>query len=694
MKPLLLSQLQRSIRTLPGIGPKTATALERLCEGESIFNLLLHHPIDGIDRSYTAPIAQLTPGRVATIQVHVKKFTPSHKRGLPHRIVVGDDCNDMTLVYFKGHRQWIEDTYVQGAELIISGMVEAYQSGLQMVHPDYALPITKKDEIPALQPIYPLTQGVTGKTFIKAVTSALSSLPDLPEWIEPSLMAQQKWPSWSQAITALHQPATMQDLDHHQPHRRRLAYDELLASQLAVAIMKAYHKRQKGQIFDANPDMRARALSLLPYTLTSAQMRCMHDIDADMQSNAKMLRLIQGDVGSGKTVLALLAGLNAITCGKQASLMAPTEILAKQHYDGLLPLLQQLDITSVLLTGGDKGKLRKEKLTQIADGTAQFVIGTHALFQDSITFHDLGLAVVDEQHRFGVHQRLALSNKHPYADMLVMTATPIPRTLSLAAFGHMDISRLDEKPPGRKDIDTRLFSAERIGDIIEGLKRKITSGEQAYWVCPLVEETEKSDMAAAEERAVLLRHIFGNKVAVIHGRMKGGEKDEIMRRFTANEVQILVATTVIEVGVNVPNASVMIIEHAERFGLAQLHQLRGRVGRGDQDSACLLMYHGQLSETAKERLQVMRRSNDGFVIAEKDLELRGAGEVLGTRQSGLPKFRLADLTQDQDLLTMATQDAQLLVESDARLVSKRGEAAKHLLYLFEKDSAIQTVRSG
>ena len=694
MKPLSLAPYHRSIRTLDGIGPKTAQALGQLCHGERILNLLLHRPVDGVDRGYTPTISAAIDGRVATITGVVKKVNFSGRRGVPHKIIIEDDSAALTLVYFKGSRQWIEDTYPIGAEITISGMLESWQNNKQMVHPDYAIKPSETVEIPAFQPIYPLTKGVTQKTIAKAISAALKGITAMPEWIDPPLLQQEKWPNFDAAITRLHTPTSPRDIDLQNPSRRRLAYDECLATQAAMILTRTHHKKDRGFAHDFDSGLRDKALKILPYHLTPAQQKTMAEVDKDMQSGDRMLRLIQGDVGSGKTVLAFLAALNSIACNKQASIMTPTAILAAQHFETLSPLCDQLGIKTVLLTGADKGKIKTEKCDDIATGKAQLVIGTHALFQDKITFNDMGLVVIDEQHRFGVHQRIALSDKGQNTDILVMTATPIPRTLTLAAYGHMDVSRLEGKPPGRKDVDTRLVSTDRLSEIVEGLKRKINAGEQAYWVCPLVEETEKSDLAAAEERAALLRQIFGDQCALIHGRMKADEKDAVMTDFSAGKTSLLVSTTVIEVGVDIPNATAIVIEHAERFGLAQLHQLRGRVGRGDKPSSCLLVYDGALSETAKERLQIMRRSNDGFVIAEKDLELRGAGEVLGTRQSGLPHFMIANLNEDQDLLAIAASQAELVIQKDPYLKSSQGDGLRHLLYLFNKDEAFATLKSG
>ena len=495
-------------------------------------------------------------------------------------------------------------------------------------------------------------------------------------------------------MTALHTPqSSAQTLPSHS-NRTRLAYDEALSRQLAMQLVRAKFKRKKGIAFNPAPDLREKLLNTLPFDLTGAQTRALADIDKDIQSPTRMLRLLQGDVGSGKTVVALGTMLNVINDGYQAAMMAPTEILARQHAETLQPLCDQIGVTMTILTGRDKGNDRQDILDKIENGHAQIVIGTHAIFQDTVNFHNLGFVVIDEQHRFGVHQRLSLSDKGVVPDVLVMTATPIPRTLTLSLFGDMDVSRLDEKPPGRKPIETVLISNDRLADIAEGLKRKIAEGERIYWVCPLVEESEKLNLANAEDRHTLLSQTYGERVGLVHGRMKPLEKDMVMQKFAAGELDILVATTVIEVGVNVPEATVMIIEHAERFGLAQLHQLRGRVGRGSDKSSCILLYNTPLSETGKERLKVMRDTEDGFVIAEKDLELRGAGEVLGTKQSGLPSMYFINLDEHRYLMDMAHQDARLIVHKDPDLTTRRGEALRILLYLFEQDEAVKTLGSG
>ncbi|MBB3065613.1 ATP-dependent DNA helicase RecG [Limibacillus halophilus] len=523
---------------------------------------------------------------------------------------------------------------------------------------------------------------------------ALRHVPVLPEWLDPVFVQKRNWPSWSDALLQAHNPANSSDVEPGSCARQRLAYDELLANQLALLIVRKAARRTPGKSLKGDGSLRSSVKEALPFSLTRSQAEAVMEIEQDLAKPSRMLRLLQGDVGSGKTVVALLAMLIAVEAGQQAALMAPTEILARQHYETLRPLTAHLGIEVVLLTGKDKAKDRRQTLEAIASGRAAIAVGTHALFQDGVDFSKLAVAVIDEQHRFGVHQRLMLAGKGKDVDVLVMTATPIPRTLMLTAYGDMDTSRLLEKPAGRKPVDTRTLDIERLSEVVDGLRRAVESGAQAYWVCPLVEESETSDLAAVDQRYETLRKVFGDRVGLVHGRMKSAEKDSIMADFKAGSLAVLVATTVIEVGVDVPNATVMVIEHAERFGLSQLHQMRGRVGRGGDQSVCLLLYQKPLGETAHRRLEIMRETEDGFVISEEDLRLRGAGEVLGTRQSGMPSFRVADLTQHDDLLAIARSDAKLIVENDSWMDSKRGAALRTLLYLFERDAAVRYIRSG
>jgi ATP-dependent DNA helicase RecG len=693
-RPFVLDALFRPLTALPGIGPRNGALIEKLIMGPKILDLLWHKPSDFIDRRFSPTVKDAPGGKIATLTITVMKHFPNERKNQPYRVWCTDETAGINLVFFNPHRDYLEKNLPVGAKVIVSGTVENFNDKIQMVHPDAIGAEEDYNSIATIEPVYPLTASITNRAIRKAVSHILEDLPDLPEWLDPALKTREHWPDWKDAVQLLHNPPGENGLSPNFPARARLAYDELLANQLALAMVRHHQRKRHGRVFKTGGALRDKMLKALPFTLTGAQTRSLGEIDADMGAPIRMLRLLQGDVGSGKTVVAALTMLNAIESGTQAALMAPTEILARQHAETLRPLLAACGIRFVTLTGRDKGKSRDAILEQISSGEAQIVIGTHSLFQDSITFADLGVAVIDEQHRFGVQQRLMLSAKGKGVDILVMTATPIPRTLTMTSYGDMDVSRLDEKPPGRKPVDTLLVSTEKAEDMISGLSRQMATGARIYWVCPLVEESEFMDLAAAEERYDILKARFGDKVGLVHGKMKAADKDDVMKKFTTGEISILVATTVIEVGVNVPEATIMIIEHAERFGLAQLHQLRGRVGRGGDKSYCFLLYVTPLSEMAKERLGIMRETEDGFIISEKDLELRGSGDVLGTKQSGLPPFRLADLTVHSSLLSVARDDASLLIEKDPDLESPRGKALRHLLYLFERDQAVQYLRSG
>ncbi len=693
MRPQSLFPLFAPVTTLPGVGPRLAPLYEKLAGGK-VVDLLWHLPSGVIDRRFSPKIADAPDGKVATLVVRVDEHFPSESSKRPYRIRLSDETGFLHLVFFHGREDWLRKQLPVGEIRVISGVVEHFNNEIQITHPDHIVPLDQKAEVMSVEPVYPLTAGLTGRLVAKSVKAALVKAPDLPEWQDPAWFSRQGWPGWHQALETMHSPVDEWAATQDSPARRRLAYDELLANQLALAMVRAQMRRLKGRPLMGDGRLRAKVLAALPFNLTGAQSRSLAEIDSDMATDCRMLRLLQGDVGSGKTVVALLAMLTAVETGAQAAMMAPTEILARQHFSTISPLAEKAGIRLALLTGRDKGKARDKILSALAEGEIDILLGTHALFQEDVTFKDLALAVIDEQHRFGVHQRLELAAKGVAVDMLVMTATPIPRTLLLTAYGDMDVSRLDEKPPGRQPIDTRIVPLSRLDDVALAVGRAIDGGARVYWVCPLVEESETSDLAAAEDRHRQLTQQFGDRVGLVHGRMKPTAKDTVMEKFAAGEFDILVATTVIEVGVDVPEATIMVIEHAERFGLAQLHQLRGRVGRGDKASRCLLLYGHPLGEVAKARLEIMRSTEDGFAIAEEDLRLRGGGEMLGTRQSGIPEFKLADLTLHGELLAAARDDAKLILDRDPDLKSPRGEALKVLLYLFERDAAVRTLRSG
>jgi ATP-dependent DNA helicase RecG len=700
MRPSLLDPLFAALTMLPGVGPKLEKFYRRLLRRDDqparVIDLLFHLPTGTIDRRARPTLRDVVPGSVVTVAVTVDRHRPSppHRSRAPYRIETHDATGTLTLTFFNARRDYLEKLFPVGQLRYVSGTTALYDGMLQIVHPDRVVSEAELDKLPMIEPIYPLTEGLSLNQVRRAAEAALAKIPNLPEWQDEAWLQRLGFPAFAHALKTLHHPAEPTDVQPENVAWSRLAYDELLAGQLALALVRAHQRSLPGRGSSGEGILRAKVIAALPYSLTPSQGRAVDDIVTDLAKPHRMIRLLQGDVGSGKTVVALLAAATVVEAGRQAALMAPTEILVRQHFTTIAPLAEKAGIRVAILTGRERGKERADLLERLAIGEIDFLVGTHALFQDEVAFRDLALAVVDEQHRFGVHQRLALARKGEAVDMLVLTATPIPRTLVLTYFGDMEISELREKPAGRQPIDTRTISLERLNEVIEAVGRALDEGQRVYWVCPLVEESEVSDLAAADERFADLKKHFGAKVDLVHGQMKGADKDRAMARFSSGETQLLVATTVIEVGVDVPAATVMVIEHAERFGLAQLHQLRGRIGRGHERSTCLLLYKAPLGETAKTRLAIMRDTEDGFRIAEEDLRLRGEGDVLGTRQSGTPGFRLARLEFHGKLLAPARDDAALILSRDPDLASPRGEALRALLYLFERDEAIRLLRAG
>jgi ATP-dependent DNA helicase RecG len=693
-RPEALFPLFAELETLEGVGPKGAKALETLGLSRPK-DLLWHLPHSGIDRTRRASVRDVVPPAVITVEVTVGAHLPPKSRGRPYRVMVRDEALEFQLVFFHARSEWLKGQLPTGARRVVSGKVELFDSIAQMVHPDHILRPEDAGSLPPYEPVYPLGAGLTQRQVAGAVASAIARAPALAEWIDPALKAREGWPDWRAAIIAAHAPTGAADLSPTAPHRARLAYDELFAHQVTLALARRVQRRGKGQSTTGTGALRARVLASLPYAPTGAQTRALREIAADMAGPLRMSRLLQGDVGSGKTLVALMALLVAVEAGGQGVMMAPTEILARQHLEGLRPLAAAAGVRLDILTGRDKGAERAEKLAALRDGRLQILVGTHAVFQKDVEFHDLRLAVIDEQHRFGVAQRMELGAKGAATDVLVMTATPIPRSLALATYGDMDVSVLDEKPPGRKPVTTALVSAARLEEVLAHLSRALAEGRQAYWVCPLVEDSEVLDYASAEARFAALRAAFGEGVVgMVHGQMPPADKDAAMARFVAGETRVLVATTVIEVGVNVPAASIMVVERAETFGLAQLHQLRGRVGRGAAQSTCLLMYQAPLSESAERRLKTLRDTEDGFRIAEEDLAMRGAGDLIGTAQSGLPRFRVADLERQAGLMAVAQSDARTLLATDPDLTTPRGAAVRALLWLLDQDRAIRLIGVG
>lgn len=693
MRPDSLFPLFADVTTLKGVGARVKAALERAM-GPRIKDLILTAPTGLIDRSYRPTISGARKDEICTFTVTIGRHNVPTHRKRPYRIKAYDDTGEMTLVFFQARADYLQRICPEGATRIISGKTEVFNTELQMTHPDYILAPKQIDDLPVYETLYPLSAGLSQKVARKALGQAVLTIPDLPEWLDPAMITRQDWPGFHEALQRIHKPEHPVDIKPDAPPRQRLAYDELFAKQLAMALVRETTRQRSGRSYTNDGQYVQDVINAAPFKATSAQTRAFEEILEDMKSPYRMARLLQGDVGAGKTFVAALTAAHICESGAQVALMAPTEILARQHAETLKTLLEPAGLSVHAITGRDKGKPRQALATGLERGYIDVVVGTHALFQDKVKFKDLGLVIIDEQHRFGVHDRLRLTQKGRKPDLLVMTATPIPRTLALTAYGDLDVSKLDEKPAGRRDIDTRIIPLEKLDNVIEAIGRAVEKGGQIYWVCPLVEDSEIMALTSVEDRHRQLSAVFGDKVALLHGRMSPKEKDSTAQAFKDGKFNILVATTVIEVGVDAPDATVIVIEHAERFGLAQLHQLRGRVGRSDKPSSCLLLYKGPLSVSGKERLEIMRSSQDGFLIAEKDWKLRGTGDLLGARQSGLPDYKLADLDKHRGLLETAAQDARLLAQTDPQLQTERGENARILLYLFEQDYGIALMNAG
>jgi ATP-dependent DNA helicase RecG len=699
MRPALLNPLFAPVTSLSGVGPRQDKLFRYLLGRDDtprLVDLLLHLPASVIDRRARPKIREAVPGTVVTLEVTVDRHRPTPGRNprAPHLVYASDDTGDVVLTYFRSPPGYVEKLLPVGAKRYVSGTAQMYDGTLQITHPDRVVDEEGFAKLSGIDPVYPLTEGLALGSLRRAMAQALQKLPELPEWISPEVIRRCKFPKVAEALNRVHMPVELTDILPDGPFWSRLAFDELLAGQLALALVRARLRRPAGDRNAGDGHLRKKIIDALPYSLTSSQQQAVAAITDDLRQPVRMLRLLQGDVGSGKTVVALLAAAAVTEVGKQAALMAPTEILARQHIKTITPLAERAGLRVAILTGREKGKERRDILGRLEAGEIDLLVGTHALIQDDVVFKTLALAVVDEQHRFGVRERLALTAKGDAVDVLVLSATPIPRTLVLTYFGDMDVSELREKPAGRQPIDTRAVASSRINEVMEAVGRALDKGKLVYWIVPLVEESETVNLTDAEARFESLRERFGDKVGLVHGKMRGTDKDRAMAQFAAGETGLLVATTVVEVGVDVPAATIMVIENAERFGLAQLHQLRGRIGRGSEASTCLLLYKEPLGEMSTARLKVIRETTDGFRIAEEDLKLRGEGDVLGVRQSGLPGYRIARTDVHGQLITQARDEALRIMKDNPKLEGTRGAALRALLYLFERDEALPLIGAG
>ena len=685
MRPKILYKLFSNLETIKGIGPKNAKLIERLC-GKYLLDLILHRPIAYIDRRNSPKIKDLSNNSIVTLILKVDGHTPSFNKRMPYKITCSDDTGQLNIVYFNLRGPYLKKMFPIGSKKVVSGKVEEFNGIFQMTHPQHIADESNLDSVKKIECVYPLTAGISSKIIQKSINSSLAIIDDLPEWIPNDYLQKNNWTSWKKSIYEMHNPNELKE-DKEDIYLNRLVFDELLSQQLTVRLIKNKISKLKGNIIKPNGSLLEHLKSHLSFELTDDQNQAIKEISKDQSSPNKMLRLIQGDVGSGKTIVALHSMIQCAENSKKSILMAPTEILAEQHYNTIMLFAEKLKLSCALITASNKKNHNYE---------SDILIGTHALFQDKVSIDNIGLIVIDEQHRFGVHQRILLNEKAGNeCDILLMTATPIPRTLELASYGDMDITKIVQKPKNRKPIITKSINLNKIESLKEALTKKLKQQEKIYWVCPLVDESDKMDLQSVNQRVLDIQKYYKDfNVEMVHGQMKQEEKNKIMDNFKNFKTQILVATSVIEVGIDDPDATVIIIENSERFGLSQLHQLRGRVGRGTKQSTCILLFDGPLTENAKRRINVMKETNDGFKIAEEDLSIRGAGEILGTRQSGLPNFRLTDLNVHKSLMTQAREMAIKIVDKDPELSSDQGKSLRLLLHLFNNQVAIDYLKSG
>jgi ATP-dependent DNA helicase RecG len=692
------------ISKIKGVGEKTSKNLSRLFNGleapEANFrDALFHLPYNVIRRQNNVKLLFLENGANIIATVTVENVEEKRIRGRAiYNIICRNDSGYLTLVFFNAFADYIKTNFKVGKKIAVSGVVERFNNALQIAHPDYV--VADESFIPLCEPVYPLTYGVNNKMLYRTIKNLLSQMPKLEEWADNEYIKQNRFLSFNDSLQKLHHLNSLDDLAIDNVYRRRLAFDEILANQLALAISRKSVAKQAGNKIITNKNHYNQFTKNLPFSLTEDQRSVINEIFSDFKSGNRMFRLLQGDVGSGKTAVAIATMIDAVEAGFQTAFMLPTEILAQQQYESIKQVLQNnyfknLNIECCLITGSTKKAEKARLLEEIKQNRIQIVIGTHSLFQEAVGFANLGYIVIDEQHRFGVKQRLELSQKGDATHVLLMSATPIPRTLAMTIYGDLEVSSIHQKPAGRKKIDTRTISKERADDVIERIKVAIEKDNRVYWVCPLVKLNEELPLeeqnlnASAEERYKTLKPIFGDAIRIVHGQMKPKEKDAAIEDFRSGKAKVLVSTTVIEVGVNVPEATIIIIENAEKFGLAQLHQLRGRVGRSDRDSSCILLYGEKLGETSRKRLQILRETDDGFKIAEEDLILRGSGDIVGTKQSGLPEYKFALLPEHKDLLFAARDYVKIILNKDPGLSSEIGKNLRILLKLFDYDKQIK-----